>query len=474
MTATDALHYLPVTELSELIAERRLAPSELMSAVIARAEEVNPKLNALVAQRFEAATREAAAADNEPSRGVLHGIPITLKDLAYETPDLPSTYGSRAFADYEPGFETVVGQRLRTAGTIAIGRTNSPEFGLTNTCESAQFGPTSNPWRPEHTPGGSSGGAGAAVATGIAPLAAANDGGGSCRVPASSCGVVGLKPSRGRVPWAPTSYEWWAGFATNGPIARTVEDVALLLDAMSGPVVGEPYGVPAPSESFLTASRRRPGPLRIAFSCTPPKPHDRLNAEVKQTFLAAVANFEALGHTVTEIDHGLDGIFDSFIRVIAANTALSVTQTVPLGSLNLLEPNTLGLAQRGWGLSAMDYCEAINHLRTTAALSMARWTEDFDVLLTPTLTDLPPLTGQMPSYDGDLDACYLHMLGHNAFTYPFNVTGQPALSIPCGWSTSGLPIGLQIIGGMGQEARVLALAAAYEEAHPWAARKPPL
>lgn len=458
-----------------MIDKGELAPSELMDAVITRAEQVNPIINALVAERFDEARREARAADTASERGPLHGLPITLKDLGYETLDLPKTNGSRAFAGHRPDFEAVAAQRLRLAGSIAIAATNSPEFGLTNTCENALFGHTANPWALGHTPGGSSGGAGAAVAAGIAPLAAANDGGGSCRVPASSCGIVGMKPSRGRVPWAPTSYEYWAGFATNGPISRTVEDAALMLDVMAGPVVGEPYGLPTPDQSFLEACRQRPRHLRIAFAQSPPQPHGALNEEVEGAFLSAVANLEALGHSVQEVDHGLDGLFDSFLRIIAANTALSVSDLVPFGKLNELQSYTLGLAQRGWQLTAADYCAAINDARNVAARSMSKWTEAFDVLVTPTLTNLPPQTGLMPSLSSEnVEACYLDLLGQNAFTYPFNVTGQPALSIPCGWSEAGLPIGFQIVGRMGDDASVLSLAAAYEEAHPWRHRTPDL
>lgn len=473
---TDAeLYFTPAVELRRKIADGELAPSELMEAVISRAEEVNPVINALVAERFDAARAEARAADDSNGKGLLHGIPITLKDLGYETLDLPKTNGSRVFASQYPDFETTAAQRLREAGSIAIGATNSSEFGLTNTCENSLFGSTANPWALEHTPGGSSGGSGAAVAAGIAPLAAANDGGGSCRVPGSSCGVVGMKPSRGRVPWAPTSYEYWAGFATNGPIARTVEDAALLLDVLAGPVVGEPYGLPVAEESFLQACRRRPNRLRVAFAQVPPKPHGALNEEVQMAFLSAVSNLETLGHSIHEIDHGLDGLFDSYLRIIAANTAISVAEMVPFGKLNQLEPNTLGLAQRGWELTAAEYCAAINHARTVSAQSMLKWTEHFDILVTPTLTNLPPRTGQMPSFSSQsVEECYLDLLGQNAFTYPFNVTGQPAITIPCGWSESGLPIGLQIVGRMGDDAGVLALAAAYQEAHPWASRTPVL
>ncbi|WP_031128497.1 amidase [Streptomyces sp. NRRL WC-3719] len=463
--------YTSAYELSARIRNKELSAVEVTEAVLARLEAVNPRLHAVVAVRAEGALADARAADALPpeERGPLHGVPFTVKD-ANESADLPVAYGSRPFTGYKPGFESESVARLRRAGGILVGSTNMPEFGLRITTDNRAFPATRNPWNTDYSPAGSSGGAAAAVAAGIAPLALAADGAGSVRAPASACGVVGLKPTRGRTSWAPASQEQWAGYVVNGPVARTVRDTALMLDVLAGPVVGEPYGLPAtPSGTFPAACDRPPGRLRVAYTCTPP--HGAVVPEVREVFERAVPAFEALGVEVVEAAPDLGGLLDPLLTVIAANVAAMV-RGVPPEHLAELEAATLDIALHGERLGAVDYCAAIAAAQNRAAEVLRFWTR-YDVLLTPTLTVLPPPLGAAPAGAGFQER-WREYADWLAFTYPFNITGQPALSLPAGRAADGLPVGVQLVGAPGAEAELLGLAAAFERAHPWADERPRL
>ncbi|MGV9314522.1 amidase [Streptomyces sp. NPDC003691] len=466
----DTPIYTPATELRELIGRKELTAVEVTEAVLERLEAVNPELNAVVAVRAEGALADARAADAVPpaERGTLHGVPFTVKDVN-ESKDLPAAYGSVPFTGYRPGFDSEVVARLRRAGGILVGSTNMPEFGLRITTDNRAFPATRNPWNTAYGPAGSSGGAAAAVAAGIGPLALAADGAGSGRVPASACGIVGLKPTRGRVPWAPSSHEQWAGYVINGPMARTVRDAALMLDVTAGPVTGEPYGLPAPSGSFLDACDRPPEGLKVAYTAVPP--HGTVDPEVREVFLKAVAAFRDLGIEPVEIAPPLGGLLDPLLTVIAANVAAMV-RGLPPGRLADLEPETLDVALRGERLGAVDYVAAVAAAQSRAAEVIGFWTE-YDVLLTPTMTVLPPLLGAAPEGPGFEERwrAYADWL---AFTYPFNITGQPAVSLPAGRAGQRLPVGIQLVGAPGDEARLLGLAAAFESARPWADERPAL
>ncbi len=457
-------------ELRDLIGRGDLSAVEATKAVLARVEAVNPRLNAIVAVRGEGALEDARAADALPpeARGPLHGVPVTIKDVN-ESTDLPSAYGSVPFAGYLPGFDSEVVARLRRAGAILIGTTNMPEFGLRITTENRAFSATRNPWNPEYGPAGSSGGAAAAVAAGLAPLALAADGAGSGRAPASACGVVGLKPSRGRTPWAPSSQEQWAGYVINSQMARTVRDAALLLDVTAGPVVGEPYGLPEPEESFLAACDRDPGRLRVAYTADPP--HGEVAPEVRVLFDQAVEAFGGLGHEMIEVSPDLGGLLDPLLVVIATNVAAMV-RGVPSARLADLEATTLDIALRGERLGAVDYCAAIATAQRLSAGIMRFWTE-YDVLLTPTLTVTPPRLGISPTGTA-FEERWREYADWLAFAYPFNMTGQPAISLPAGRTTRDLPVGVQLVGAPRDEARLLGLAASFERARPWADAWPPL
>ncbi|MFJ2024445.1 amidase [Streptomyces sp. NPDC087897] len=462
--------FLSAHELRDLIRAKELSALQATEAVLGRLEEVNPRLDAVIAVRARGALADARAADAVPpeERGPLHGVPFTVKD-ANESADLPTAYGSRPFTGYRPGFDSEAVARLRRAGGILVGSTNMPEFGLRITTDNRAFPPTRNPWNTAHSPAGSSGGAAAAVAAGIGPLALAADGAGSVRAPASACGIVGLKPTRGRIPWAPASQEQWAGYVSNGPLARTVGDTALMLDVLAGPSVGEPYGLPARSAPFLTPGARPPRRLRVAYTCVPP--HGTVVPAVREVFERAVSAFGELDVELVEDTPDLNGLLDPLLTVIAANVAAMV-RGVPRGELAELEPTSLDIALRGERLGAVDYCAALAAAQRRAAEVLGFWTR-YDVLLTPTLTVLPPELGAAPEGTG-FEERWREYADWLAFTYPFNITGQPALSVPAGTAAGDLPVGVQLVGAPGAEDRLLELAAAFERARPWAHARPRL
>lgn len=453
------VNYMTLDDMSRAL-DDGLTAVDLVEQSLQQIDQRNTEVNAVIALRAEAALIEAKNADGVPhaERGPLHGVPVLIKDLN-EIPDLPTTYGSRAFAGERANFEALVVTRLRAAGAIVVGKTNTPEFGLRPTTDNALFGSTRNPFSPVHTSGGSSGGAAAALATGMVPIALGGDGGGSCRIPASCCGVVGMRPSRGLVPWAPIAYEYWGALATNGPMARTVADARTMLDVMAGPVVGEPYGVSVATRS--ASSRNRP--WRIAVAVTPP--HGTVDDSVLDAVGTAQATLSALGHEVEEIELDLTGLRDPWEVVVEASVAMTAAHMVGDAGLSMLESNTLALALRGRQRSAADYAYAMHEMRNRSAQIMQA-TGQYDAVLTPTLTQ-PPLPLEARLDTESHEERWSRYLDWLAFTYPINCTGQPAISVPGGASRDGLPIGVQFIGRMGDDAGVLAIAQAFEEAQPW-------
>jgi amidase/aspartyl-tRNA(Asn)/glutamyl-tRNA(Gln) amidotransferase subunit A len=433
---------------------------EAVERSLAQIELWNGRVNAVVAQRSQAALREAMQLDEIPlpERGPLHGVPMLIKDLN-ELREMPTTYGSRALADNIATFEALAVTRLRAAGAVVVGKSSTPEFGLRPTGDSALFGPTRNPFDLSRTSGGSSGGAAAALATGMVPVALGGDGGGSCRIPASCCGVVGMRPSRGRVPWAPIAYEYWGALATNGPMARTVKDAALLLDVIGGPVVGDPYGVATPSRTAADANR----PLKIGVAIKPP--HGHVDPEVISAVRDAQTVFRRLGHELVEFELDLTGLKEPWQVVVEASVAMTVEHTIGDKGLAKLEANTLALALRGRQASAADYAYAMHRMRSRCAEIMQS-TEEFDVILTPTLTE-PALAVETDLDTESHEERWDRYLDWLAFTYPTNCTGQPSISLPGGMSSSGLPIGIQLIGRLGDDDGLLSVAESFEGAQPW-------
>jgi amidase len=461
------LAFLPATGQARLVRDGEISSVELVRLCLERIERLDPQLNAFVTVRPEEALADARAADAAGGNAPFRGVPIAVKDLT-ATAGIRTTYSSRAYADYVPDFDTAVVRRIREAGFVILGKTNTPEFGTTAFTESELNGATRNPWNPELTPGGSSGGAAAAVAAGLVPLAHGSDGGGSIRIPASCCGVFGLKPSRGRVSAAPfTSLE---GLSTSGPISRSVEDAAALLDVLAGYEPGDPWWAPAPERPFAEELRTPPGPLRIAVTSAPP-----VEAPVDPECVAALTSTAAL---LTELGHDIVEATPPWTEPDLSSTFVAVWQVGPalhpIDDLSLMTPLNRGLVESARASSAADYARAVVRLQAIARRTVAFWKE-FDLVLTPTLA-LPPVPigwqEQVESEDP------IEQLFRNTVFAPFtaiaNVTGLPAVSLPLHWSAEGLPIGVQAIGPPAGDALLLRLAAQVEEARPWRERRPPI
>ncbi len=465
VTPSQGLAFLPATEQARLVREGRLSAVELTELYLERIARLDPVLNAFVTVCGDEALEDARAADASVDDRPFRGVPIAVKDLT-ATAGIRTTYSSRAFADNVPDFDTAVVRRLRDAGFVLLGKTNTPEFGTVAFTESELNGVTRNPWNPERTPGGSSGGAAAALAAGLVPLAHGTDGGGSIRIPASCCGVFGLKPSRGRVSTAP--FPSLEGLSTSGPIARSVADAAALLDVLSGYEPGDPWWAPPPERPFADEPGAPPGRLRVAVTAEPP-----IEAPVHADCVAALEDaadlLSSLGHEVFEATPPWTGagLLDAFIAVWQVSPAL-----YPVDA-ELLTPLNRGLAESARRSSAVDYAQAAFHLQTVARRIVAFW-QQVDVVLTPTLA-LPPVPIGWQE-EGVDDA--IGQLRRNTLFTPFtaiaNLTGSPAMSLPLYWSTEGLPIGVQAIGPPAGEALLLRLAAQLEDARPWAAKRPPV
>ena len=467
---------LDATAQAELVREKSVRPIELVEAAIKRIERLNPKLNAVVTPMYDRARAEASVAVPE---GPFAGVPFLLKDLLAEYAGVRFTEGS-AFVDgrYTPDTDSELTRRLRRAGLIIVGKTNTPEFGILPTTEPRLFGPTRNPWNLGRTPGGSRGGSAAAVAAGMVAMAHANDGGGSIRIPASCCGLFGLKPTRGRNPLGPHYGDIFSGFAVEHAVTRSVRDSAALLDATAGPDLGDPYAAPAPARPYSEEVNRPPGFLRVAFTTTAatgvPVHADCVRAVQEAATLCA-----ELGHDVTEATPALEGdtISQAFLTVWTAGAAWSIddwarrTKQVP--SPECFEPLTWGLYEMGTGRRAADYLLAIQDLQRVAR-QIAQFFVQYDVWLSPTLAEPPPPLGSFdPTPDNPLQGL-LRAMQFVPFTPIFNATGQPAMSVPLFWNQDNVPVGVQFAGRFGDEATLLRLAAQLEQACPWAGRWPAL
>jgi amidase len=450
-TLTDAL--------GQAAAVRRgdVSPTELLDAAIGRAEAANPELNFLVTNCFEQARATV------PSDGPFMGVPMLVKDLT-ETAGVRTTFSSRAFAEYVPANDAAVVRRMKDAGFVLIGKSNTPEFGITAVTESELNGACRNPWDTSRTPGGSSGGAASAVAAGVLPLAHGSDGGGSIRIPASCCGLFGLKPSRGRVspaPFVSGSLE----LSQNGPISVSVRDAAAFLDVLAGYEPGDAHWAPPPERPFLAEVGADPGRLRIAFTVEPAVPHP-VDPEVAAVARAAANALEALGHDVVEatppwVD---EAALSAFAKLWQLTPAL-----YPVGDESQLMPINQELARTARETSSVVFAHAVGALQRAARRIVSFW-DDVDVVLTPGLAMLPVPVGWVfePS---DPWEQFARGGQFTPFTPIVNVTGQPAAAVPFD-VVDGLPVGVQLIGPPAGEAVLLRLAAQMEAAHPWAGRLP--
>ncbi len=458
------LAFLSAVEQARLIRAGEASSVELVQLYLERIERIDPSLNAFVTVCGDEALAVARAADSTHGGAPFHGVPIAVKDLA-ATAGIRTTYSSHAYADYVPDFDTAVVRRIRDAGFVIVGKTNTPEFGTVAFTESDLNGATRNPWNTDLTPGGSSGGAATAVAAGLVPIAHATDGGGSIRIPASCCGLFGLKPSRGRVSSAP--FGSFEGLSTAGPMARTVEDAAHFLDVLAGYEPGDPWWAPPPERPFAVTTAEPPPPLRIAVTSTPPI-DVAVDPECVAALTAAAELLAALGHDVREETPPWReaDLFDKFIAVWQVGPALHPVDA------ELMTPLNRGLVESARTTSAADYGRAVGSLQTLARRIVSFWSE-VDVVVTPTLA-LPPVPiGWQEAVEGPIEQL-LRNTEFTPFTAIANLTGQPAMSLPLHWSESGLPIGVHAIGPPAGDALLLSLAAQIEAARPWRDRRPPV
>ncbi len=464
---------LDATELAELIRTRKLSSRELVDDTIARIERVNPEINAVVHELFDQAR---AAASAELPDGPFRGVPYLLKDIIASCEGAPLTSGSAMLAGHVSDHDSVLVSRLRRAGFVFVGITNTCEFGLLPTVEPRLYGPTRNPWHTNRTTGGSSGGSAAAVAARIVPAAHANDGGGSIRIPASCCGLFGLKPTRGRISLGPDFGDVMGGLVAEHALTRTVRDSAAILDATAGPAAGDPYFAPPPPRPFVEELRVAPKQLRIAFSVASPTGmpvHPSCSAAVEKT--ARVC--EALGHRVFEGAPSVSTelLVGAFMAVWAAGAAATVDGIAALrgkpASRDEVEPTTWALVEAGRQVSASTYLMSMAALQRVAR-QVARFFEDTDLWLTPTLAEPPVELGSFAATQDDPMAAVARAFAFSPFTPLANITGQPAMSVPVEFDTDGLPIGVHFTARTGDEATLLRTAAQLEEACPWRERLP--
>jgi amidase len=470
---SEDLMFQPVTELAASVREGDVSARELVESSLQAIDRLNGELNAFVTLCEERALAEADAIAPGDSRP-LAGIPIAIKDLVQMTEGVRTTMGMSCMEEWVPPMDSALVRRVREAGAIIVGKTNTPELGILPVTEPQRFGATRNPWDTSRTPGGSSGGSASAVASGMVPIAHANDGGGSIRIPASACGLVGLKPARGRVSLAPLG-EYAAGIAIDGCVSRTVADTALMLDVIAGYEPGDPYWAPEPLAPFMDAVDRGPGALRVALMTASPNGvpvHDDCVTAVRET----AELLESLGHTVSEAPQiGDEGYIENFIKVWTSGVAMSVRgfgmlKGAPL-DLDKLEPLTREMMDLAETFSAADYLEAVGYLQLLARGVVSMWS-DIDVLLTPTVAQPPLEIGALAPKDGEPAMAWLNNAAEWVpFTPVFNVTGQPAISLPIHQSAAGLPIGVQLVGPPAGEELLLSLAAQLEQARPWAGRR---
>lgn len=470
----DVLDTHDALGLAALVRQRAVSPSELLEAAIARAEDANPRFNFMAQKHYDFARAEI---ERGLPDGAFTGVPWLLKDLAAYIEGLPTEGGSRLNKGQTGLFTTELVERHRRAGLVVFGKTTTPEFGLTGTTESALNGATRNPWNPARIAGGSSGGAAAAVAAGVIPAAHATDGGGSIRIPASCCGLFGLKPSRGRTPMGPYRTEGWGGMSTHHAITRSVRDSAALLDATHGIEPGSRYAAPSPEGTFLSQLEREPGRLRIALMRSPIS-----GAPVDPECLAALDQTarlcESLGHHVEEAAPKLDAAAlgqASFVLIASSLAADILDRAQSLGiepGPDVLEPITLGFVAYGKTTTGADFARANNAMQT-AAVTVAQFMADYDVILSPTLAAPPLELGRISLSPGvPFPEWGQRAAMFSPFTQMANFTGQPSMSVPLGMAGDGMPLGMLFTGRYGAEDVLYRLAGQLERAAPWAGRRP--
>lgn len=470
--------------LGELIKKGEISPLELLETVIQRIERVNPRLNAVIHKMYDEARKTALELSPERIKAApFAGVPFLLKDLIAEYKGAPLCEGSRALRNHVAEIDTELVRRYKSGGLVIVGKTNASEFGLLPTTEPLLFGPTHNPWNPKLTPGGSSGGSAAAVAAGIVPMAHGNDAGGSIRIPSSCCGVFGLKPTRGRNPLGPLFGDIASGVVHEHALTRTVRDSAALLDVTSGPAPGDPYDAPVKKRPFLEEVGVAPKRLKIGFLNAIPEGfglETRLHPDCEEAVESAARLCEGLGHTVEQVSPeslAHPNIYKVIGRMVSCFSGHAIKYWERLLGRKIgpdeVEPETWGTYQSGLKITGADYLITVEEAQLFTRKS-AHWFIEggFDMLLSPTLCIPPVELGKFHSSPDDPKAftrLIYHFIG---FTFIFNLTGQPAMSVPLFWNKENIPIGVQFAARYGEENQLFQLAAQLERERPWVAHKP--
>jgi amidase len=473
----DDLTALDATAVAALVAQGQVTPTELLDLSLAAVDRLNPALNAVVLVQEDAARRAIAAG---LPRGPFRGVPFLIKDLGCEAMDFPSHNGSRLFENTKYSYDSEIYTRMRATGVVTFGRTTSPEGGIGAATEAAVYGgPTRNPWNLNHTSGGSSGGSGAAVAAGIVAFAHGSDGGGSVRIPASSCGLFGFKPTRARLPDGPASGEGWAGMSIDGFLTKSVRDTATMLDACSGPDLGAPYVAPPLLKSHADAISRPPRRLRVAL-CDTTLTGEAIDPQVAAAVRATGAMLESMGHHVEPgrpEKANVPMMMRAWTDIVAVGTALSIRHGLkgrPLTD-DLVEGVGRGALAHAESLSPLRYLEAVGEIHHFAR-QMARYFDTGpDILLTATLAEPPARVGRFAHTTTDYVDYRIGPNGifaYSPFCAIFNASGQPAASLPLAMSSDGLPIGIHLAAPYGADEDLIALCAELELAQPWGARRP--
>jgi len=462
----ESLVWRSAVDLAREIRGKKVSPVEVTDVILARIESLNPRLNThcLVADdvaRRAAREAEIAVMKGEPL-GRLHGVPMSLKDVLY-TRGIRTTGGSRLFADMVPEEDAIAVARLKSAGAVLLGKTNTSEFGFVAQTDNLLFGATRNPWNLACTPGGSSGGAAVAVASGLGPLGLGTDAGGSVRIPAAFCGVYGLKPSYGRVPEHPT-FPGWDHVSHVGVIARTVRDAALVLDVIAGADDRDRRSLPREPGAYLDACEEEIKGRLVAW--TPDLGYAAVDPRVRALCENAAAEFESLGCHVEVVNPGWEDPEALFRTIVSAQFYAAWSDQLPAVEPQL-DPRLVSFIRRGGAVTAREYLAALRQVERYW-LEAQTFLSRFDLLLMPTVA-VPPFEGAPPR---EIDDREVSVLGWMPFTYPFNLTGQPAASVPAGWTDDGLPVGLQIVGQLRQDRTVLSASAAFESACPWSEHHP--
>ncbi|MEE8432397.1 MAG: amidase [Candidatus Desulfatibia sp.] len=475
---------------------KEVKPSELVEEAINRIENLNPQINAVIHKMYDPA-KEAAKGDLPD--GAFRGVPFLLKDLVAAYAGVPMRGGSRFYNDFVPDHDSELVKRYKAAGVCILGKTNTPEYGLMPVTEPELFGPSNNPWNLTRTTGGSSGGSAAAVAAGMVPLAHGNDGGGSIRIPASCCGLFGLKPTRGRNPLGPDFGEVWQGMACDHVLTRSVRDSAAMLDATAGPDIGALYYATPPSRPFLDEVGENPGKLRIAFTSKPFLP-GVVHEDCIKSLEATVKLCQDLGHELVEAAPKIDGkdFARAFLTMVCGETRANIEEAEAFfgrkATFSDFEPSTWAVGLLGKQCTAAKFSRAIRLLQNSAR-QVGQFFENYDVLLTPTLAMPPVMTGALQPKGTEvlamkilgrlnagalinalagIDALADKVFEFVPYTSVFNATGQPAMSVPLYWNDEGLPIGMHFVGRYGDEATLFRLAGQLEQAKPWFDRTPPI